>query len=56
VAFILELIMTRFAFIAALAVFMAVPAEAQDITAGSLKISAPWIRATPRAHRSAAVT
>jgi periplasmic copper chaperone A len=48
VAFIPELIMTRFAFIAALAVFMAAPAEAQDITAGSLKISAPWIRATPK--------
>jgi copper(I)-binding protein len=24
------------------------PAQAQDITAGSLKISAPWIRATPK--------
>jgi copper(I)-binding protein len=40
--------MTRFAFIAALAVFMAGPVQAQDITAGSLKISAPWIRATPK--------
>jgi periplasmic copper chaperone A len=40
--------MIRFAFIAALAVFMAGPAQAQDITAGSLKISAPWIRATPK--------
>ena len=41
--------MTRFAFIiAALAIFMEVPAQAEDITAGSLKISAPWIRATPK--------
>jgi periplasmic copper chaperone A len=47
-ALIPELIMIRFAIIAALAVFMAGPAQAQDITAGSLRISAPWIRATPK--------
>jgi copper(I)-binding protein len=41
--------MTRFSFIAAtLATFVAVPAQAEDITVGSLKISAPWIRATPK--------
>ena len=40
--------MTHYAFIAVLAVFMAGPAHAQDITAGSLKISAPWVRATPK--------
>jgi len=40
--------MTRFAFIAALAVFTAGPVQAQDITAGNLKISAPWVRATPK--------
>jgi copper(I)-binding protein len=42
--------MTRFAFIVAamLAASLAVPAEAADITVGSLKISAPWVRATPK--------
>jgi periplasmic copper chaperone A len=40
--------MTRFAFIAVLAAFMAGPAQGQDIAAGSLKISAPWVRATPK--------
>jgi len=42
--------MTRTAFIvaAALAAFAAMPAQAGDVTAGSLKISAPWARATPK--------
>ena len=40
--------MTRFAFIAALAVFTAGPVQAQDIIAGNLKISTPWARATPK--------
>ena len=41
--------MIRFAFIVAAFAALAVPpAQAEDITAGSLKISAPWIRATPK--------
>jgi copper(I)-binding protein len=30
------------------AVSLALPAQAQDVTAGPLKISAPWARATPK--------
>ena len=41
--------MTRFAFImAVLATFVAMPAQAEDIAVGGLKISSPWIRATPK--------
>jgi periplasmic copper chaperone A len=41
--------MTRFAFIMAMfATFTALPAQADDVTVGSLKISTPWIRATPK--------
>jgi periplasmic copper chaperone A len=42
--------MTRisFVFAAALAACVAMPAQAEDVTAGSLKISAPWARATPK--------
>jgi copper(I)-binding protein len=44
--------MTRIAFIAAALFALAIPAQAQgvtqDIAAGSLKISAPWARATPK--------
>jgi periplasmic copper chaperone A len=41
--------MNKRAFIVAvLAIFVAVPAQAEDITVGGLKISAPWIRATPK--------
>ena len=42
--------MTRIAFIVAavLAACVAMPAQAEDVTAGSLKISAPWARATPK--------
>lgn len=41
--------MTRSAFvIAVLAVFAAVPARAEDFTAGAMKISSPWVRATPK--------
>jgi len=42
--------MTRIAFIVAavLAVGVVLPAHAEDVTAGSLKISAPWTRATPK--------
>lgn len=32
----------------ALVALLAAPARAQDFTAGSLKISAPWARATPK--------
>jgi copper(I)-binding protein len=31
-----------------IAAWAALPAQAEDITAGSLKISAPWARATPK--------
>jgi len=42
--------MTRTTFIAAavLAAWAAMPAQAEDVTVGSLKISAPWARATPK--------
>jgi hypothetical protein len=42
--------MTRTAFLiaAVLAGWAAMPAQAADVTAGSLKISAPWARATPK--------
>jgi periplasmic copper chaperone A len=42
--------MSKLAFIVAavLAAGVALPAHAEDITAGSLKISAPWTRATPK--------
>jgi hypothetical protein len=42
--------MIRSAFIiaATLATFAALPAQAEDVTVGSLKISAPWARATPK--------
>jgi hypothetical protein len=42
--------MTRISFFAAalLAVSLTMPAQAEDVTAGSLKISAPWARATPK--------
>lgn len=40
--------MFRFICTAALAVMLASPALAADYTAGSLKISTPWARATPK--------
>ena len=42
--------MTRTAFIIAaiLAAWAAMPAQAEDATVGSLKITAPWARATPK--------
>ena len=42
--------MTRAAFIiaAVFAVALAIPAQAEDVSAGGLKISAPWVRATPK--------
>jgi copper(I)-binding protein len=42
--------MTRTAFLiaAVLAAWAVMPAQAADVTAGSLKISAPWARATPK--------
>jgi copper(I)-binding protein len=42
--------MTRTIFIIAaiLAVCVGMPAQAEDVTVGSLKISAPWTRATPK--------
>ena len=42
--------MTRITLIvvAVIAAFAALPAQAEDVTAGSLKISAPWARATPK--------
>jgi copper(I)-binding protein len=42
--------MTRTSFIiaAVFAVSLAIPAQAEDVSAGSLKISAPWVRATPK--------
>jgi copper(I)-binding protein len=42
--------MTRTPFIAAavLAAWLAIPAHAEDVTAGPLKISASWARATPK--------
>jgi len=41
--------MTRTSFmIAALLAALALPAQAEDFTVGSLKISSPWARATPK--------
>jgi hypothetical protein len=42
--------MTRFSFLiaSALAMSFVAPAIADDVTVGSLKISAPWARATPK--------
>jgi len=42
--------MTRISIIAVaiLAASLSIPAQAEDVTAGSLKISAPWARATPK--------
>lgn len=42
--------MTRTAFIlaAVLAAWAVLPAQAEDVTIGGLKISAPWARATPK--------
>ena len=41
--------MTRtYLFVAAALVALALPAHAEDYTAGSLKISSPWARATPK--------
>ena len=41
--------MTRTSFmIAALLATLALPAQAEDFTVGSLKISSPWARATPK--------
>jgi copper(I)-binding protein len=42
--------MTRTVFIlaAVLTVWVALPAQAEDVTIGMLKISAPWARATPK--------
>ena len=42
------MIRTAFIVAAVLAVTVALPAQADDVTAGSLKISAPWTRATPK--------
>jgi copper(I)-binding protein len=42
--------MTRISFIGAavLAAWLAIPAQAEDVTVGSLHIIAPWARATPK--------
>lgn len=40
--------MTRFAFIVAVFAITVFPARAEDVTAGSLKIASPWVRATPK--------
>ena len=41
--------MIRTAFVSAiLALSLALPAQAEDVVAGSLKVSAPWARATPK--------
>ncbi len=40
--------MTRFAFILAVFAIAVLPARAEDVTAGSLKIASPWVRATPK--------
>jgi copper(I)-binding protein len=42
------MIRTAFIIAATLATFAALPAQAEDATVGSLKISAPWARATPK--------
>jgi copper(I)-binding protein len=39
---------TTFMIAAVLATLMAIPAQAADVTVGSLKISSPWARATPK--------
>ena len=39
--------MNRFVFAAAVVGLLALPAQATDVMAGALKISAPWARATP---------
>jgi hypothetical protein len=40
--------MSRFVFVAVLAVMLASPAMAHDYTVGALKIDHPWARATPK--------
>lgn len=40
--------LTRIVTLAAALAFVVLPARADDITAGSLKISSPWARATPK--------
>ncbi len=40
--------MNRIVFIAAVLSLLALPVQAADVTAGSLKISASWARATPK--------
>ncbi len=42
--------MTRCAFtvVATLATFVAMPTQAEDVTFGSLNITTPWVRATPK--------
>jgi copper(I)-binding protein len=42
------MIRTAFIIAATLAIFATLPAQAEDVTVGSLKISAPWARATPK--------
>ena len=42
------MIRTTFIIAAVLAAWATVPAQAEDVTVGSLKISAPWARATPK--------
>jgi hypothetical protein len=42
------MIRTAFIIAATLATFATLPAQAEDVTVGSLKISAPWARATPK--------
>ena len=39
---------TSFMIAAVFAVSLAIPAQAEDVTGGGLKISAPWARATPK--------
>lgn len=42
------MIRTAFIVAAVLGVSLTIPAQADDVAAGSLKISAPWTRATPK--------
>jgi periplasmic copper chaperone A len=42
------MVRTAFIIAATLATFALLPAQAEDVTVGSLKISAPWARATPK--------
>jgi copper(I)-binding protein len=42
------MIRTTFIVAAMFAAWAAMPAQAEDVTVGSLKISAPWARATPK--------